>query len=122
MHYKGIDEIPKEGQLCICRCPNWCEEGYQVAVFEDGEFQYDAQPNSWFHREVIAWLPLNSDGEPEYESLNYKDIIDKIKKYKKYEYERYHKAQVKEEKTLAHGGVLAYSRLLNEIKTMEDEN
>jgi len=62
--YKGRDEKPKEGQLCLCRCPNWCSSGYQVAIFEDGIFQFDEQPNDWFDGDVIAWLPLDEDGIP----------------------------------------------------------
>jgi hypothetical protein len=62
--YFGIKEKPKDGQLCLCRCPDWCHEGYQVANFEDDKFSYDSDPNGTFNNYVIAWLPLNEDGLP----------------------------------------------------------
>ena len=62
--YKGRREKPKTGQLCICRCPDWCEEGYQIATFDGEKFDYDAATNSFFDENVIAWLALNEDGEP----------------------------------------------------------
>lgn len=62
--YYGRNKEPKDGQLCLCRCPEWCEEGYQIAIYEDGIFHYSDQPNSYFDKKVIAWMPLNQDGEP----------------------------------------------------------
>lgn len=62
--YYGRNKEPQEGQLCLCRCPEWCEEGYQIAIYEDGIFQYSDQPNGYFDRKVIAWMPLDQDGEP----------------------------------------------------------
>lgn len=62
--YYGRNKEPKDGQLCLCRCPEWCEERYQVAIFEDGIFHYSNQPNEYFDKKVIAWIPLDEDGEP----------------------------------------------------------
>jgi hypothetical protein len=80
--YYGKEKTPNEGQLVICRCPNWNEEGYQIAVFENKEFQFSGQPNNQFNDLVIAWTPLNEDGEQtdnihtkdakKYEELSYK--------------------------------------------------
>lgn len=63
--YRSITQQPRNGQLCLCRCPQWNDEGYQVARYEDGEFGYNDQPNHAFNLCVIAWLPLNHNGEPE---------------------------------------------------------
>jgi hypothetical protein len=62
--YHSVRIRPKEGQLCLCRCPEWNEEGYQVAVYEDGEFGYNSQPNRLFHKYVIGWMALDEEGEP----------------------------------------------------------
>lgn len=62
--YYGRDKKPQDGQLCLCRCPEWNEEGYQVAIYKDRVFQYSDQPNKYFDRKVIAWIPLDQDGEP----------------------------------------------------------
>lgn len=62
--YKNRTEIPEDGQLCLCKCPNWCRSGYQVAVYEDSKFQFDEQPNDMFDKDVIAWMPLDDDGIP----------------------------------------------------------
>lgn len=61
--YFGRETKPKEGILIICHCPNWCDSGYQIAKFEDGIFCYDDQPNDAFDENVIAWIPLDEDGE-----------------------------------------------------------
>jgi len=64
--YKGLNEtnILSSGQLVIARCPNWCVEEYMIASWSGSQFEYDADPNGSFHSHVIAFLPLNSDGEP----------------------------------------------------------
>ncbi len=61
--YKSISEKPKEGQLVICRCPEWNDEGFQTAKYEDGEFQFSGQPNNMFNDLVISWSPLDNEGE-----------------------------------------------------------
>ena len=61
--YKSTKEKPKEGQLVICRCPEWNDEGFQIARYEDGEFHFSGQPNSMFNDLVISWTPLDEDGE-----------------------------------------------------------
>ena len=62
--YKGRNKKPEKGQLCICRCPEWCDEGYQIATYDGEGFDYDNAPNGSFNEYVIAWLALNEDGEP----------------------------------------------------------
>ena len=53
-----------ENQMCICRCPDWCEEGYQIATWNGEKFEYDADPNGGFDKSVIAFFPLTDDGYP----------------------------------------------------------
>lgn len=64
--YKSKKETSKlrHNQLVICRCPNWCDEGYQIARWNGKEFEYNSDPNGTFNDYVIAFLPLNEDGEP----------------------------------------------------------
>ena len=62
--FKGRDKKPERDQLCVCRCPNWCEEGYVVAMWDGGQFYYAAQPNDNFDSSVIAWYAINDDGLP----------------------------------------------------------
>lgn len=62
--YYGRNKEPQESQLCLCRCSEWCQEGYQIAIYEDGVFQYSDHPNSYFDIKVIAWMQLDQDGEP----------------------------------------------------------
>lgn len=64
--YKSISEAInlRYGQLCLCRCPNWCDEGYQVAKWTGSEFEYDADPNGSFNNYVIAFMPLDDEGRP----------------------------------------------------------
>ena len=62
--YKGRNENPKHGQLCICRCPKWCDEGYQIAYWDGDKFDYSCSPNSHFDEHVIAWFALDKEGEP----------------------------------------------------------
>lgn len=61
--YKSISEKPNEGQLVICHCPEWNDEGFQIARYEDGEFQFSGQPNNMFNDLVISWSPLDNEGE-----------------------------------------------------------
>lgn len=70
--YYGRNKQPLDGQLCLCRCPGWCDEGYQVAVFEDGEFHYSGESNNWLNEYVIAWMPIDREGEL---ISNYLEII-----------------------------------------------
>jgi len=51
-------------QMVIARCPNWCDTGYQVCKWNGQEFYYDDQSNDMFNEDVIAFMPLNNDGEP----------------------------------------------------------
>jgi len=62
--YKGRTKNPVKGRMCICRCPNWCELGYQIAQWDGEKFDFPESPNPWFDRDVIAWMPLDEDGEP----------------------------------------------------------
>jgi predicted transcriptional regulator len=83
MYYTIKEKTPKEGQLVICRCPDWCDEGYQIATFEDNEFQFSGQSNDQFNDLVIAWTPLNEDGEQtdnihSKNAKKYDELYDKI--------------------------------------------
>jgi len=63
--YKGIDEAKKLNydQLVICRCPEWNDEGYQIATWNGVEFEFSGQPNDMFNDLVIAFLPIDEEGE-----------------------------------------------------------
>lgn len=63
--YINIEESKKlkHNQLVICRCPNWNEEGYQIAYWNGKEFEYSGQPNDMFNELVIAFKPIDEDGE-----------------------------------------------------------
>lgn len=64
--YKGISEAKKLicNQMVICRCPHWNDEGYQIAIWNGDEFEYSGQPNDEFNSLVIAFMPIDEDGEP----------------------------------------------------------
>lgn len=64
--YKSIEHANKlnNNQLVLTRCPDWCDEGYQVARWNGSEFYYDSDPNGTFNEHVIAFLPLDEDGKP----------------------------------------------------------
>ena len=49
------DIVPPMHRVLICYCPNWSDEGYQIATWNGKEFVYDAQPNEWFSENVEAW-------------------------------------------------------------------
>jgi hypothetical protein len=63
--YKSRNKIPETGQLCLCKCPNWCSLGLQVAEWTGKKFDYPEVPNDEFDSLVEQWMPLNYDGEPE---------------------------------------------------------
>ena len=50
--------------MVLCRCPYWCDSGYQIAKWNGEIFEYDEDPNGGFNDEVIAFMPLTEDGEP----------------------------------------------------------
>lgn len=62
---ESASTLPDE-TMCICRCPNWCEIGLQIAQWnkEEGKFDYPESPNEQFDSTVIAFAPLNEDGMP----------------------------------------------------------
>ena len=64
--YKEIKKAKKLRceQMVVCRCPDWCSIGYQVAKWNGDEFYCDDDPNGIFNDYVIAFLPLDEDGEP----------------------------------------------------------
>ncbi|TAJ13038.1 hypothetical protein DMA11_10250 [Marinilabiliaceae bacterium JC017] len=64
--YKGLEHTNKlkREQIVLCRCPQWCDTGYQVAIWTGCKFDYPDAPNDMFHDCVIAFMPLNKDGEP----------------------------------------------------------
>ena len=43
----------KRGDLCLCVCPDWNEEGYQVAVWKGDKFEYSSMPNDMFNEHVV---------------------------------------------------------------------
>lgn len=57
-------KTPIKDQLCLCKCPNWCSEGIQVARYDGSEFDYEDSPNHMFDDNVIGWLPLDENGIP----------------------------------------------------------
>ena len=67
MEYYGVKEknLLNDEQIVICRCPEWNDEGYQIAVYSksDNEFWYSGQPNNMFNDLVISWSPLDNEGE-----------------------------------------------------------
>ena len=50
-------ELPHD-TLVICKCFNWCEEGYQVAKWNGEEFKYDSQPNNMFNGCVVGFVEI----------------------------------------------------------------
>jgi hypothetical protein len=67
MIYYGLEHTNKllEDQMVIAKCPEWSDSGYQIAFWNGEEFFYDDQPNEMFNDDVIAFLPLTDDGEPD---------------------------------------------------------
>lgn len=65
--YKGLEHVNKlqEHQLVLCRCPEWNDEGYQIAEWNGEEFEYSGQPNDMFNSLVIAFMVLDNNGEPQ---------------------------------------------------------
>ena len=51
-------------QMVLARCPNWCASGYQVCKWNGEEFEFDEQTNDLFDRDVIAFMPLDDEGNP----------------------------------------------------------
>ena len=54
----------EEGQMALCFCPEWCEIGYQVAIWDGKKFDYPDASNDNFDACVEGYLPLNEDGKP----------------------------------------------------------
>jgi len=54
----------KYKQLVICKCPDWCSEGFQIGYWNGREFDYDECPNNMFDETVISFMLLDDDGEP----------------------------------------------------------
>ena len=52
----------KHGQMVICKCPEWNEEGLQIATWNGVEFEYSGQQNDSFHGLVTAFIPIDEDG------------------------------------------------------------
>lgn len=53
------------GQMVLCRCEDWCEEGFQVAKWNGKEFEFGGQPNDMFDGLVTEFMCLDTDGNPE---------------------------------------------------------
>jgi hypothetical protein len=76
MYYRTREELPDTGQLCLCKCPNWCRSGFQVAEWDGVKFDFDESPNDMFDGDVIEWMPLNEYGEPEVDDVDFDDEDD----------------------------------------------
>ena len=70
--YKKVEEagILDCDQLVICKCPEWNDEGFQIATWSGKEFEYSGQPNDMFNELVVAFLPIDGNGLP-YPELYY---------------------------------------------------
>lgn len=65
IYYTNPNEgTPKVGQLCLCRCPDYCEEGYVVATFDGMVFDTLGSPNDALNEHVIGWIALTENGIP----------------------------------------------------------
>ena len=49
--------VPLDGSKVICKCPEWCELGYQIAIFVNGKFTYPEQSNDSFH-DCVEWFAI----------------------------------------------------------------
>ena len=67
MKWISVDDKlqPKDGQTVVCKCPDWCEEGYQIAKWDGRIFRYESQPNLMFNNYVKKWAEFEEveDGE-----------------------------------------------------------
>lgn len=53
-------------QMCICYCPEWCTEGFQIGVWDKNSqiFQAVGIKKEYFDQKVLEFCPLNNAGEP----------------------------------------------------------
>jgi hypothetical protein len=64
MWYKKTRAIELDyEQLVLTKCPDWCEEGFQVAVWNGKEFEFRAQPNDMFNEHVTDFMILSEYGD-----------------------------------------------------------
>lgn len=47
--------IPPKNRPLICYCPEWCDEGYKIAIWNGDEFLYQNQPNNGFNQCIEKW-------------------------------------------------------------------
>lgn len=66
MYKTREEQLPSKGQMALCKCPEWCPIGFQVAIYDGTKFDYEDSPNYDFDLYVQEWMPLNEDGEPEF--------------------------------------------------------
>jgi hypothetical protein len=52
----SITEKPKDGQVVIVYCPDYCSEEYQVATYYLGK--YNREPNGDMTEFVKEWIPI----------------------------------------------------------------
>lgn len=64
MNYKQKRISPIKDQLCLCKCPDWCILGFQIAMWNGDFFTYPELQNGDFDLSVEEWIPLNDDGLP----------------------------------------------------------
>lgn len=53
----------REGEICICHCPQWVSSGFAIARW-DGEGFEDDINYEWFNEQIESYLPLDEDGLP----------------------------------------------------------
>ena len=51
----GYGHKPPRDRVLVCYCPDWCDAGYQVAVWDGKKFKYEDQPNDNFGQHVKKW-------------------------------------------------------------------
>jgi len=49
------DITPPTDRPLLCFCQEWSDIGYQAAMYKDGRFVYDEQPNEMFDQCVTDW-------------------------------------------------------------------
>lgn len=52
-------KVLNNNQLVLCKCPEWSDEGFQIAFWNGSEFEYSGQPNDMFNEYVVSFVPLD---------------------------------------------------------------
>lgn len=67
MKYYNLNETSrlKYNDMVIAKCPEWNEEGFQIATWNGKEFEYSGQSNDMFNGLVTGFMPINTEnGHP----------------------------------------------------------